>query len=127
MELPPGLVWLTQGVFVCLMCACNLKSTDAKKKAFDALKLNHEKEKAYSFLATPNDVSPEGTLRIIILLKMNLQTHEGPNFGTKVLQSMKIEGLSGNQIRKVIYGVGEGNGNSLQYSCLENPMDGGAW
>ena len=21
----------------------------------------------------------------------------------------------------------EGNGNSLQYSCLENPMDGGAW
>ena len=23
--------------------------------------------------------------------------------------------------------VGEGNGNPLQYSCLENPMDGGAW
>ena len=22
---------------------------------------------------------------------------------------------------------GEGNGNSLQYSCLENPIDGGAW
>ena len=22
--------------------------------------------------------------------------------------------------------VGEGNGNLLQYSCLENPMDGGA-
>ena len=22
---------------------------------------------------------------------------------------------------------GEGNGNSLQYSCLEDPMDGGAW
>ena len=21
----------------------------------------------------------------------------------------------------------EGNGNPLQYSCLENPMDGGAW
>ena len=21
----------------------------------------------------------------------------------------------------------EGNGNSLQYSCLEKPMDGGAW
>ena len=25
----------------------------------------------------------------------------------------------------IIYG--EGNGNPLQYSCLENPMDGGAW
>jgi len=22
---------------------------------------------------------------------------------------------------------GEGSGNPLQYSCLENPMDGGAW
>ena len=23
--------------------------------------------------------------------------------------------------------TGEGNGNPLQYSCLENPMDGGDW
>ena len=23
--------------------------------------------------------------------------------------------------------LGEGNGNPLQYSCLENSMDGGAW
>ena len=23
--------------------------------------------------------------------------------------------------------TGEGNGSPLQYSCLENPMDGGAW
>ena len=23
--------------------------------------------------------------------------------------------------------AGEGNGKPLQYSCLENPMDGGAW
>ena len=23
--------------------------------------------------------------------------------------------------------LGEGNGTTLQYSCLENPMDGGAW
>ena len=22
---------------------------------------------------------------------------------------------------------GEGNGNPLQYSCLESPLDGGAW
>ena len=27
----------------------------------------------------------------------------------------------------VIYGCREGNGTPLQYSCLENPMDGGAW
>ena len=24
-------------------------------------------------------------------------------------------------------GLGEGNGTLLQYSCLENTMDGGAW
>ena len=23
--------------------------------------------------------------------------------------------------------IGEGNGTPLEYSCLENPMDGGAW
>ena len=26
-----------------------------------------------------------------------------------------------------MYLSGEGNGTPLQYSCLENPMDGGAW
>ena len=28
---------------------------------------------------------------------------------------------------KVVFDLGEGNGTPLQYSCLENPMDGGAW
>ena len=27
----------------------------------------------------------------------------------------------------VMWQAGEGNGTPLQYSCLENPMDGGAW
>ena len=27
----------------------------------------------------------------------------------------------------VAYLSGEGDGTPLQYSCLENPMDGGAW
>ena len=31
------------------------------------------------------------------------------------------------RIRSVQVGIGEGNGTPLQYSCLENPMDGGAW
>ena len=26
-----------------------------------------------------------------------------------------------------LYVLGEGNGTPLQYSCLENPMGGGAW
>ena len=28
---------------------------------------------------------------------------------------------------KMVNTYGEGNGTPLQYSCLENPMDGGAW
>ena len=28
---------------------------------------------------------------------------------------------------QVTQSLGEGNGTPLQYSCLENPMDGGAW
>ena len=34
------------------------------------------------------------------------------------------------RVRKILrlgWSPGEGNGNPLQYSCLENPMDGGAW
>ena len=27
----------------------------------------------------------------------------------------------------LVKSMGEGNGTPLQYSCLENPMDGGAW
>ena len=35
--------------------------------------------------------------------------------------------LSNKQLDKSIEKLGEGNGTPLQYSCLENPMDGGAW
>ena len=31
------------------------------------------------------------------------------------------------KVRLVKASPGEANGNSLQYSCLENPMDRGAW
>jgi len=32
----------------------------------------------------------------------------------KLMETVKLKG-------------GEGNGTPLQYSCLESPMDGGAW
>ena len=31
------------------------------------------------------------------------------------------------QDTKIIQSHGEGNGNPVQYSSLDNPMDGGAW
>ena len=37
----------------------------------------------------------------------------------------KVMSLLFNMLSRVI--TGEGNGTPLQYSCLENPMDGGAW
>ena len=33
----------------------------------------------------------------------------------------------GQNIGVLASAFGEGNGTPLQYSCLENPMDGGAW
>ena len=42
--------------------------------------------------------------------------------------SFQIMIFSGYMARSGIAGsCGEGNGTPLQYSCLENPMDGGAW
>ena len=42
------------------------------------------------------------------------------------LRSLAIDG-NGAVIASAIQLGGEGNGNPLQYSCLENPRDGGAW
>ena len=33
----------------------------------------------------------------------------------------------GGAIWETAVGIGEGSGTPLQYFCLENPMDGGAW
>ena len=35
--------------------------------------------------------------------------------------------IAGRNINNLRYADGEGNGSPLQHSCLENPMDGGAW
>ena len=34
---------------------------------------------------------------------------------------------SPSKLMKLTYFCGEGNGTPLQFSCLENPMDGGIW
>ena len=46
------------------------------------------------------------------------------------LHSVLCGDLNGNKIQKrgdICICIGEGSGTPLQYSCLENPMDGGAW
>ena len=45
-----------------------------------------------------------------------------------LLQSTKMSIILSVSCQPIIpSSVGEGNGTPLQYSCLENPMDGGAW
>ena len=46
--------------------------------------------------------------------------------GSEVKVSASNEGDPGS-ISGLGRSPGEGNGNPLQYSCLENPMDRGAW
>ena len=41
--------------------------------------------------------------------------------------SIPGSGRSPGRIHFLVFIFGEGNGNPLQYSCLENPMDRGAW
>ena len=40
---------------------------------------------------------------------------------------MQASIIAVNEIKGTRERIGEGNGNQLQCSCLENPRDGGAW
>ena len=47
---------------------------------------------------------------------------------TKVMSSDPITlWQTGGRKLEAVTDYGEGNGTPLQYSCMENPMDGGAW
>ena len=50
-----------------------------------------------------------------------------PNVILHYIPQIASPGKDQNLKFKVQFLLGEGNGNPLQYSCLENPMDGGAW
>ena len=43
------------------------------------------------------------------------------------MQELKLQLIGCLVIFHIWTRVGEGNGTPLQHSCLENPMDGGAW
>ena len=46
----------------------------------------------------------------------------------KILGTRKLKvGLRRGYLGRLIDVLGEGNGTPLQSSCLQNPMDGGAW
>ena len=58
------------------------------------------------------------------LMNCSITTNSASN--TNVIEMLAFECLHYFCCSLHMYG-GEGNGTPLQYSCLENPMDGGAW
>ena len=49
-----------------------------------------------------------------------------PHPKTSLVNSIKHL-IRNEKMMSTIYHIGEGDGTPLQDSCLENPMDGGAW
>ena len=47
--------------------------------------------------------------------------------GGSVVKKLTAGAGDTSSIPGLVRSLGEGNGNPLQYSCLENPMDRGAW
>ena len=62
----------------------------------------------------------------MVLICITLMTNEGFPGGSEVKASACNAGDLG-LIPGSGRSPGEGNGNPPQYSCLEDPMDGGAW
>ena len=59
---------------------------------------------------------------LVILISIGIMVHRLSH-----ISFLKVELTLANFIKICNIVNGEGNGTPLQYSCLENPMDGGAW
>ena len=79
------------------------------------------------------EINPEYSLEGLMLkLKPQSFVHlmRRANSFEKMLMLRKTEGKTRSEWQKMRWLdsiTGEGNGTPLQYSCLENPMDGRAW
>ena len=65
-------------------------------------------------------------LSLMLVLSKQVKYHLGFPGGSEVTVSAWNAGNPGS-IPGLGRSPGEGNGNPLQYSCLENPMEGGTW
>ena len=66
-----------------------------------------------------------------LMIPVSVHSYWYDNYGLAVLQQlqdlMRTRRFVGLLILGIAALIGEGNGTPLQYSCPENPMDGGAW
>ena len=75
------------------------------------------------------------TQGIIRFFFLSLRMYIGENMRWKILRINSLYWCSNFLSEKILFfnrhvigeWIGEGNGTPLQYSCLENRMDGGAW
>ena len=58
----------------------------------------------------------------LLLFSSESPRHRHPS-AWDIMSLLKMQ----NYLSSIFLPIGEGNGNPLQYFCLENPMDGGAW
>ena len=63
----------------------------------------------------------------IVDQKLNLSASTLTLPGGSVVKNPSANGRDADSIPGSGESPGGGNGNPLKYSCLENPMDGGAW
>ena len=70
---------------------------------------------------TPGSYTAPFSLHLRRTAHTQLAGMKGDRWGGGNVHSVSLE------LRVSTLCPGEGNGNPLQYSCLENPIDGGAW
>ena len=84
-----------------------------------------------------NRVFVSGLFLLLFLTHLTASKTLVPSSGTEFRPSVVKDFPGGSDGKASAYNAvsipgsgrspGEGNGNPLQYSCMENPMDGGAW
>ena len=57
-------------------------------------------------------------------LELNMEQQTGSKLGKEYVKGVYHHSTYLNYMQSI---SGESDGTPLQYSCLENPMDGGAW
>ena len=67
-------------------------------------------------------VGGAGLLELVWLSNLGLTSLVAQTGKESVYNAADLGSIPG-----LVRSPGEGNGSPLQYSCLENPLDGGAW
>ena len=76
--------------------------------------------------STPPVLTPSCVLLTVVISQQKTNAEEAVlQLEVKDTEKQKVTARS--VINRCSPFPGEGNGNPLQYACLENPMDGGAW